>query len=148
MSEAPLKKLVVTKFTNTTALEMGLKIVNLAKSKNQNIAVKIERLNYTIFLHIGDHLPADKHHWLDRKANVAKHFEESSLSVKNDLVEGNMTLEKTFGLSGKTFLSKGGAIPIFVEEAGMVAVITVSGLTDEEDHNIIVEALHYDITNL
>ena len=34
-----------------------------------------------IFLFVDDNLPADKHLWLRRKANVAKHFEESSLSV-------------------------------------------------------------------
>lgn len=61
--------------------------------------------------------------------------------MKNDLKEGSMGLEKTFGLDGKDFLAKGGAIPIFVKKAGMIAVVTVSGLHDEEDHNIIIEAL-------
>jgi hypothetical protein len=35
-----------------------------------------------------------------------KHFEESPLSVKNDLKNGNMTLEKTFGLNKKILLQK------------------------------------------
>ena len=72
---------------------------------------------------------------------MAKQFEESSLSVKNDLQNGNMTLEKTFGLDEKDFLAKGGSIPIFVKSAGMIAIITVSGLQDEKDHDIIIEAL-------
>ena len=41
----------------------------------------------------------------------------------------------------KRFPAKGGAIPIFVKNGGMIAVVTVSGLHDEEDHNIIIEAL-------
>lgn len=94
-----------------------------------------------MFLYIDDNLPADKHNWLRRKANVAKRFEESSLSVKNDLKEGNMTLEKTFGLDDKDFIAKGGSIPVFIKNVGMVATITVSGLPDEEDHKIIVDAL-------
>ena len=72
---------------------------------------------------------------------MAKQFEESSLSVKNDLQNGNMTLEKTFGLNEKDFLAKGGSIPIFVKSAGMIAIITVSGLQDEKDNDIIIEAL-------
>ncbi len=52
-----------------------------------------------------------------------------------------MDLEKTFALDEKDFLAKGGAIPIFVKGSGMIAVVTVSGLHDEEYHNIIVEAL-------
>ncbi|WP_255515581.1 heme-degrading domain-containing protein [Flavobacterium sp. ZT3R18] len=123
------------------ALEMGLKIIALAKSRNQHIAVEICRLNHIVFIYFDDSLPVDKHNWLRRKANVAKQFEESSLSVKNDLKEGNMTLEKTFGLDEKDFLAKGGSIPIFIKSAGMIATITVSGLHDEEDHNIIIEAL-------
>lgn len=39
------------------------------------------------------------------------------------------------------YLTKGGSIPIFVKNAGMVAVVSVSGLHDEEDHKIIIDAL-------
>lgn len=61
--------------------------------------------------------------------------------MRNDLKEGNLTLEKTFGLDEKYFLAKGGSIAIFIKGVGMVATITVSGLNDEEDHQIIIEAL-------
>ncbi len=136
-----VKKIELDNFSNQIALEMGLKIIDLAKSRNQHIAVEICRLNYTVFIYIDDGLPADKHNWLRRKANIAKRLEESSLSVKNDMKEDNLTLDKTFGLDDKDFLAKGGSIPIFVKNAGMIATITVSGLSDVEDHDIIIEAL-------
>ncbi|MCT4143709.1 heme-binding protein [Elizabethkingia anophelis] len=136
-----LKRIELDSFSNRIAFDMGVKIIDLAKSRNQHIAVEVCRLNHTIFLYVDDTLPVDKHKWLRRKANIARQFEESSLSVKNDLKEGNMNLEKTFGLDEKDFLAKGGAIPIFVKNGGMIAVVTVSGLHDEEDHNIIIEAL-------
>ena len=136
-----VRKIELDSFSNQIALDMGLKIIDLAKKRNQHIAIEISRLNHTVFLNVDDSLPADKHNWLRRKANVAKQFEQSSLSVKKDLEQGNMTLEKTFGLNEKDFLAKGGAIPIFVKNAGMIATITVSGLHDEEDHKKIIEAL-------
>ena len=136
-----LKKIELDSFSNSMALDMGLRIIELAKTREQQVAVEISRLNHTVFLYIDDNLTIDKHNWLRRKANVAKQFEESSLSVKNDLQNGNMTLEKTFGLDEKDFLAKGGSIPIFVKSAGMIAIITVSGLHDEKDHDIIIEAL-------
>ena len=136
-----IKKIELDSFSNRMALEMGFKIIDLAKSRNQHIAVEICRLNHTVFIYVDDNLPVDKHNWLRRKANVAKQFEESTLCVKNDLKEGNMTLEKTFGLDEKDFLAKGGSIPIFIKSGGMIATITVSGLHDEEDHKIIVDAL-------
>lgn len=136
-----MRRIELAVFSNRTALEMGLAIIALAKSRNQRIALEISRLNHTVFLYIDDDLPVDKHNWLRRKANVAKQFEESSLSVKEDLRNGNMTLEKTFGLDAKDFMAKGGSIPIFVKDGGMIATITVSGLRDEEDHTVIIEAL-------
>ncbi|WP_407535298.1 heme-degrading domain-containing protein [Elizabethkingia miricola] len=136
-----LRKIELDSFSNRIAFDMGVKIIDLAKSRNQHIAVEVCRLNQTVFLYVDDTLPVDKHNWLRRKANITRQFEESSLSVKNDLKEGNMSLEKTFGLDERDFLAKGGAIPIFVKNGGMIAIITVSGLHDEEDHNIIIEAL-------
>lgn len=140
-NEEVLKKIELEKFDNKIGLEMGLAIIDLAKKRNQQIGVEICRLNHTIFLFLDDKLPADKHNWLRRKANIAKQFEVSSLSVKNDLINGNMTLDKTFGLDEKDFIAKGGSIPIFVKNAGMIATITVSGLHDDEDHKIIIDAL-------
>ena len=141
MKQEIVRKIELANFSNSLGLEMGVAIVNLAKKRNQTIAVQVERLNHTIFLYVADNLPADKHNWLRRKASVAKQFEESSLSVKYDLKNGNMTLAGTFALDEKEYLAKGGSIPIFVRNAGMIAVVTVSGLHDEEDHQIIIDAL-------
>lgn len=141
MNEKTIRKIELDKFDNRIGLEIGLAIFNLAKERKQNIAVQVERLNHIIFLYVDDSLPADKHNWLRRKANVTKHFEESSLSIKHDLKNGNMSLVKTFALEEKEYLAKGGSIPLFVKNAGMIAVVTVSGLHDEEDHKIIIDAL-------
>ncbi|MGB0999132.1 MAG: heme-binding protein [Flavobacteriales bacterium] len=141
MKQTTLKRIELECFTNRIGLEMGLAIATLAKERNQHIAVSVERLNHSIFLFVDDELPADKHLWLSRKANLVKHFEESSLSVKHDLINNNMTLSETFALDEKVYLAKGGSIPVFVKHAGMIAIVTVSGLHDEEDHNLIVDAL-------
>ena len=136
-----IRKIELAVFSNSIALEMGLKIIDLAKSRNQRIAIEICRLNHSVFLYVDDALTADKLNWLRRKANLVKQFEESSLGVKKDFADKNLTLEKPFGLNEKDFIVRGGSIPIFVKNAGMVATITVSGLPDIEDHNIIIEAL-------
>ncbi|MGB1205859.1 MAG: heme-binding protein [Chitinophagales bacterium] len=141
MNEKTIRKIELDKFDNRIGLEIGLAIFNLAKERKQNIAIQVERLNHVIFLYVDDNLPADKHNWLRRKANVTKHFEESSLSIKYDLKNGNMSLVKTFALEEKEYLAKGGSMPLFVKNAGMIGLVTVSGLHDEEDHKIIIEAL-------
>jgi uncharacterized protein (UPF0303 family) len=136
-----LLKIELENFSNAIALDMGTRIVELARSRKQAIAVEISRLNQSVFLYVEDGLPADKHNWLRRKANVAKYFEESSLAVKAMLERRQMSLEKPFGLDEKDYVAKGGSIPVFVKNAGLIATITVSGLRDFEDHDIIIEAL-------
>ncbi len=146
MSQEPapkeiLQKIELDAFTNAIAMDMGQRIVDLARSRNQVIAVEISRLNQSVFMYVEDGLPADKHNWLRRKANVAKYFEESSLAVKATLERRQMSLEKPFGLDEKDYIAKGGSIPVFVKNAGLIATITVSGLRDFEDHEIIIEGL-------
>ena len=136
-----LLKIELENFSNAIALDMGTRIVELARSRKQAIAVEINRLNQSVFLYVEDGLPADKHNWLRRKANVAKYFEESSLAVKAMLERRQMSLEKPFGLDEKDYIAKGGSIPVIVKNAGLIATITVSGLRDFEDHDLIIEAL-------
>lgn len=145
MSESPatepLANITLDIFTNRTALDMGMRIIELAKSRNQVIAVEISRLNHTVFCYVDEGLPADKHNWLRRKANVARYFEESSLTVRHTLERRQMSLQNPFGLDEKDYIAKGGSIPVFTHAAGLVATITVSGLRDYEDHDLILDAL-------
>ena len=59
-----LKKIELDSFSNSMALDMGLRIVELAKTREQHDAVEISRLNHTVFLYIDDNLTIDKHNWL------------------------------------------------------------------------------------
>jgi uncharacterized protein (UPF0303 family) len=136
-----IRYIELDEFNNALALEMGLKVIKLAKTRGHSVAVSIDRLNHNVFKFVSDNLPADKHDWLRRKANVAVRFEESSLAVKEDMIEGNMSLGDTFGLAAKDYIAKGGSIPLKVRKAGLIATITVSGLSDIEDHELIVTAL-------
>ena len=135
------RQLVVSSFSNKLSMSMGLKIIELANGKGLSIGVEVSRLNHTVFLYLDDGLPADKHNWIKRKANIVKHFEESSLAVKEDLINGGMSLKGTFGLDETQFVAKGGSMPIMVEGVGLVGIVTVTGLSDVDDHQIIVDAL-------
>ncbi|WP_290797879.1 heme-degrading domain-containing protein [Flavihumibacter sp. UBA7668] len=136
-----LKRIELKQFSNRLALEMGLAIIELVKNRNQIIGVEIARLNQPVFLYIDESLPVDKHHWIKRKANTAKHFEESSLSVRFELERKNRSLEQFYGLNENEYVAKGGAIPLFVDGAGLIGIITVTGLPDTDDHQLIIDAL-------
>jgi len=74
-----LLKIELENFSNAIALDMGTRIVELARSRKQAIAVEISRLNQSVFLYVEDGLPTVKHIWPRRKANVAQYREEMSV---------------------------------------------------------------------
>ncbi len=135
------RQLITDRFTNRMALDMGLAIIELARQRDVYIGVSIRRLNQTVFEFIDNDLSADKANWIRRKVNTAVHFAESSLAVRLDLEEKGKTLAADFGLSDDDYIAKGGCIPILVTGAGLIGTITVTGLKDVDDHQIIVDAL-------
>jgi uncharacterized protein (UPF0303 family) len=51
------------------------------------------------------------------------------------------TLLERYGLAVADYAAGGGSFPLIVENAGIVGSITVSGLPQRDDHNLVVEAL-------
>ncbi|MEX1214955.1 heme-degrading domain-containing protein [Saccharospirillum sp.] len=135
------RQLITDQFNNRMALDMGLAIIELARKRDVSIGVSIRRLNQTVFEFIDNDLSADKANWIRRKVNTAVHFAESTLVVRLDLEQKGKTLAADFGLSEQDYIAKGGCIPIMVTGAGLIGTITVTGLKDVDDHQIIVDAL-------
>lgn len=78
--------------------------------------------------------------WARRKSNTAMMFQLPSLLVAARNKTKDEPLEK-HGLSSADFADSGGAVPIRVTGVGVVAVATVSGLPQVEDHRLVVRGL-------
>jgi uncharacterized protein (UPF0303 family) len=78
--------------------------------------------------------------WARRKSNTALWFHEASLLVGTRHREKGETLAK-HGLDAADHADHGGAVPIRVKGVGVVAVATVSGLPQLEDHRLVVMGL-------
>jgi uncharacterized protein (UPF0303 family) len=71
---------------------------------------------------------------------VALMFQLPSLLVGQRHRAKDETLDR-HGLSVEDYADNGGAVPIRVKGAGVVAVATVSGLPQVEDHRLVVRAI-------
>src|SRR5262245_17039543 len=135
------QRLRFAKFTEETAWEIGTKLRSFAETRKLPIVIDIRLTNRQLF-HLA--LPGctpDNPEWVRRKSNVVLRYLKSSYRVGRELAAKNDTLAEHRGVSPIDYAPHGGSFPIHVEGAGIIGAITVSGLPQREDHNLVVEAL-------
>jgi uncharacterized protein (UPF0303 family) len=128
-------------FTFEDALAIGLDLVNVGRQGSLPIAVDIS-LNQQVLFHAA--LPGsavDNDHWVIRKNRVVGRFFRSSLYIATQLRRKGKSIEEVYGLPSVDYAPYGGAVPIFITGVGVVGTITVSGLPDQEDHQMVVDAI-------
>jgi len=76
-----------------------------------------------------------------RKINVVARFHRSSYGVGLSLKAKNETLHEKLGVPIADNAAAGGSFPLNVAGAGVVGCVTVSGLPQRDDHELVVEAL-------
>jgi uncharacterized protein (UPF0303 family) len=128
-------------FSNDTALALGLEIVEEARRGGKRITVAITRAGQQLFLHAMEGTTAENEDWIRRKNNAANHFGSSSWHVACRLRNEGTTMEEKHGLPLADYVGAGGAFPLIVEGEGQIGTITVSGLPDQEDHDLLISAL-------
>jgi uncharacterized protein (UPF0303 family) len=128
-------------FTNEDAWEVGNAIVAEGKRRGLSASVKI-RLNngLTVFQYAADDLNLDGESWMDRKMNLVRRLERSSLAVYMMLKKDEESLSDLC-LDSREYAAAGGAFPIRVEEVGVIGSIAVSGLDQVSEHDLIIRAL-------
>jgi uncharacterized protein (UPF0303 family) len=135
------QRLRFAKFTEDTAWEIGTKLRSLAETRKLPIVIDIRLANRQLF-HLA--LPGctpDNPEWVRRKSNVVLRYLKSSYRMGRELAAKNDTLDQHRGVSPLDYAAHGGSFPIHVEGAGIIGAITVSGLPQREDHNLVVEVL-------
>lgn len=138
--EAEFAQLDLDDFGEARALRLGQILVDLAQAGKMPVVVNIRTADRTLF-HAA--LPGSaplNELWAQRKSNVALMFQLPSLLVGQRHKAKDETLER-HGLSVEDYADNGGAVPIRVKGAGVVAVATVSGLPQVEDHRLVVRAI-------
>ena len=130
--------LTLPRFAEAEALALGHILTELGSGLT--IVINIRTPDRTLF-HAA--LPGSgpiNDRWIQRKSATALLFQEASLAVGVRTRAKGESLAK-FGLPVEEYAEQGGAVPIRVEGAGVVAVVTVSGLAQVDDHNLAVAGL-------
>ncbi len=136
-----VQSLQFTHFDEHTAWRIGTALYRLAIRENYPIVIDI-RLNHRQLFYAA--LPGsatNNQRWVERKINLVNLTGHSSYYWSLLLQEQNKTIEQKILLPESDYAPHGGCVPILLKKTGMVGTITVSGLPQEQDHQIVINAI-------
>lgn len=129
------------RFDLESAWQLGAKIRELAVSRHQVIAVDVTLLGAQAFFSALPGAKPDFEFWIRRKRNLVLRYLRPSYAIGLELAKLETTLEARWGLAPAEYAAHGGCFPIRVQGVGCIGAVTVSGLAQREDHNLVVEGL-------
>ncbi|WP_260208976.1 heme-degrading domain-containing protein [Lactiplantibacillus pentosus] len=120
-------------------LVSSLKKVGQADFDKVCILIKINKR--VVFFHAGIHTTNENNLWIHKKENIVDKFDHSSLLEKAIYADDPEAFYANNGLNRSDYAIVGGGFPIEIKNTGTVGSLIVSGLTDEEDHELAYHAL-------
>ena len=135
------QELQFTSFNEETAWKLGSQLVKKARSRNLPVTVDIMRGTHQLFHASLPGTSPDNDEWVKRKVRLVYRFGHSSFYMGQMLKSKGKTIEQSYLVSENEYAPHGGCFPIIIRDTGIVGTITVSGLPQEEDHKLVVQAL-------
>lgn len=127
-------------FDLATAWVLGKLLCDLATERNLGVAIDITFHSMPVFYAALPGSTPDNANWIRRKRNMVLRYFRSSYASGLSLQSKGKTIEDN-GLSDTDYAAHGGSFPIYVNGTGCIGAVTVSGLPQRDDHNLVVEAL-------
>ena len=135
------RELVLPQLNGQVAWDLGLLLRTMAAERKLAVVIDIRRFAQPLFYAALDGTTPDNVEWVRRKSNTVARFHRSSYaSGLREIIKGE-TLLQSQGLPVADFCTHGGSFPLTVAGAGVVGSVTVSGLPQRNDHELVVEAL-------
>jgi len=128
-------------FNNEIAWQLGCKLKALAEDKNADIAIEVYAFNQTLFSYAMPGTQLDNAHWIKRKRQSTLRFGHSTFYLGQYNQSKNREFEQQVHINPLKYCAHGGAFPIRIKNCGLVGVVTVSGLPQKEDHQLVIDAL-------
>jgi uncharacterized protein (UPF0303 family) len=135
------RRLVFAAFGNDDAWQLGNTLVELARARSAAVTIDIRRNGQQLFHAARPGTSADNDAWIQRKVRTVDRYGHSSYLVGLRCVARGTTFEESSRLDPDSYAAHGGAFPIILAGTGPVGTVTVSGLPQGDDHDLVVAAL-------
>jgi len=135
------RELELSRFDAQIAWELGSRLRAMAAERGLAVVIDVRRFGQPLFYAAMDGTTPDNVEWVRRKSNVVARFHHSSYVAGLKEKRKNQTLTESQGLPIADYATHGGSFPLRVAGAGVVGSVTVSGLPQRADHELVIEAL-------
>ncbi len=133
-------RLVFDRFDQDDAWCLGALLVDKARSQGHPLLIDIRKPGLVLFRAALPGSAPDQQVWAEGKANVVLRLETSSGLFAARMAEAGVD-PRAIGWLDDSYAVTGGSFPIRVKGVGVVAAVTASGLTSDEDHAFVVAAI-------
>jgi uncharacterized protein (UPF0303 family) len=134
------QKLHFAHFDAAVAWTLGNALKAAAEARGKAVSIDIRLHGQHLFFYAMPGTTPDNADWIRRKCNVVQRYQRSSYGVGLTLQRDNTSLQAKNGADLKDYATHGGGFPIWL--AGVcIGSITVSGLPQREDHELVVAVL-------
>lgn len=140
------RELQFESFDEAAAWKLGCRLVERAVKENLPVTIDITRGDHQLFHASLKGTSADNDEWIKRKVRLVYRFGHSSFYMGQLLKSKGKSIEEAYLVSEKDYAPHGGCFPVIVKGTGMVGTITVSGLPQEADHQLVVQAIREFLT--
>ncbi len=141
------EELQFIKFNEDTAWQIGSNLVTQAITDRLPITIDITRGDHQVFHASRPGTSADNDEWVKRKVRLVYRFGHSSFYIGQLLKSKGKRLEEAYLISESLYAPNGGCFPILLKGTGVIGTITVSGLAQEEDHQVVIRAIREYLKN-
>jgi uncharacterized protein (UPF0303 family) len=128
-------------FDSTVAWAVGSALKAAAEKRGVAVAIDVQLNGHALFSYAMPGTTPDNWDWIRRKRNVVQRYHRSSYAIGLTHQRAQTTLQAKTGLDLKDYAPHGGCFPIYLAGSGCVGTITVSGLPQRDDHNLVVAVL-------
>lgn len=135
------QELQFTSFNEATAWQIGCRLVDRAMKDNLPVTIDIRRGDHQLFHASLCGTSPDNDEWVKRKVRLVYRFGHSSFYVGQLLKSKGKSIGEAYLISESEYAPHGGCFPVIVKDTGVIGTITVSGLQQEEDHKLVVQAV-------
>ena len=135
------KRLQFESFDSRTAWEIGNRLKAAAEQRGVSVVIDISLHGFPLFFYAMPGTTPSNGDWVRRKRNLVALMHRSSYAIGLSLQRDKTTLEATMGLRTRDYAPHGGCFPILLRNTGCMGTITVSGLPQRQDHELVVAIL-------